>query len=354
MKTIHVAILGQGRSGYSIHGQHLLGDRRFRVAAVVDALPERREKAERVFGCRTYPNWQGVLNDPEVELCVNALYSPDHYPVTVALLRAGKHVLVDKPAAGTPQQLDEMENAARESGRTLAIFQQSRFAPYFQKVKEVLASGVLGRIVQISIAFDGFARRWDWQTLQRNTAGSLYNTGPHPLDQALDLLGGEEVPQVLCRMDRALTFGDAEDYVKLILTLPGRPLIDLSVSSCNPYPAGTYNIQGTRGGLWSSQQEVKWRWFDERQAPPQVLRHESLTTPEGEPAYCVETLPWQEARWQAAEGEDPFTGAVAQYYTNLYEHLTEGKPLLVTCAQVRRQLAVIRLCHEQNPLSRME
>lgn len=355
MRKINLAILGQGRSGYSIHGLYLTKHPElFNVVAVVDALPERREKAERVFGCRTYASWQEVAADDEVELCVNALYSNDHYPATIGLLKAGKHVLVDKPAAATPEQLDEMEKTAQENNRTLAIFQQSRYAPYYRKVREVVDSGLLGRIVQISIAFDGYARRWDWQTLQRNTAGSLYNTGPHPVDQALDLLGGAEMPNILCRMDRANTFGDAEDYVKIIMTLPDRPLIDVSISSCNAYPSGTYNIQGTRGGLWSSQSVVKWRWFDPAKAPEQHLITESLTTPEGEPAYCGETLPWQEEAWTAQPGEDSFNDAVAAYYENLYKHLTQGTPMLVTTAQVRRQLAVIRACHAQNPLSRMD
>jgi len=355
MRKINLAILGQGRSGYLIHGQHLLRDTdRFRVAAVIDALPERREKAERVFGCRTYADWSAVLNDPEIELCVNALYSSDHHPATVALLKAGKHVLVEKPAARTPEQLDEMEQAARDAGQALAIFQQTRFASYYRKIKEVLASGALGRIVQVSIAFDGYARRWDWQTLQRNTAGSLYNTGPHPLDLALDLLGGKDMPSVLCRMDRALTFGDAEDYAKLILTLPGRPLIDVSVSCCNAYPSGIFNIQGTRGGLWCNAETVKWRWFVEDEAPKQQLIEVSLTTPDGEPAYCVEDLPWHEAEWNIPQGVGSFMDAVSHFYTNLYEHLTEGKPLLVKASEVRRQLAVVLECHRQNPLSRMD
>jgi predicted dehydrogenase len=60
---------------------------------------------------------------------------------------------------------------------------------------------VLGRIVQISIAFNGFSRRWDWQTTRRYMGGNLLNTGPHPVDQAL-VLFGKGMPDVWCRMDR--------------------------------------------------------------------------------------------------------------------------------------------------------
>lgn len=259
MKKLNVAIIGQGRSGYSIHGQHFLKDaERFRVAFVVDALPERREKAERVFGCRAFADYRELFDHrDEIDFVVNATFSYMHAPVAIDLLKHGFNVVSEKPFAGTAEQVDEMIAAAKESGRMLAPFQQSRVAPYFKKVREVIDSGVLGRIVSIDIQFSGFARRWDWQTIQDFTAGSLFNTGPHPLDQALTLLGSEEMPEIFCRMDRADTFGDAEDYVKLIMTLPGRPVVDVEISSSNAYPWGTYNVQGTHGGLWASIKEAK-------------------------------------------------------------------------------------------------
>lgn len=350
MKKLKVALLGQGRSGYAIHGAHLLKDtERFEVVYVVDRLPERREKAQRVFGCETFEDYTALFGR-DVDLVVNALPTPWHHPVTVDLLNHGFNVLCEKPATRTPEMLDEMQAAAEKNGRMLAIFQQSRFAPYFEQVKSVLKSGVLGRPVQISIAFNGYARRWDWQCVQDNIAGALYNTGPHPLDQALDLLGGDEMPAVFCKMDSANVFGDAEDYVKLILTMPNKPLIDLEISSCDAYPWGTYRIEGTRGSLCGTQKELHWKWYDEKSAPDHEPINAPLTTPEGEPAYCSEQLTWHEDSWTAGEGENAFVDAVKKYYTMIYVHLTEGRPLDITVRQVRRQLAVIEEAHRQNPM----
>lgn len=350
MKKLKVALLGQGRSGYAIHGRHLLRDtERFEVAYAVDKLPERREKAARVFGCETFDDYTALFGK-EIDLVVNALPTPWHHPVTIDLLNHGFNVLCEKPATRSPEMLDEMQAAAEKNGRMLAIFQQSRFAPYFVKVKDVLSSGVLGRPVQISIAFNGYARRWDWQCLQDNIAGALYNTGPHPLDQALDLLGGEDMPNIFCKMDNANVFGDAEDYVKLILTMPDRPLIDLEISSCDGYPWGTYKIEGTRGALCGTQKELHWKWFVEAEAPEHHQINAPLTTEAGEPAYCGEKLNWHEESWVAGDGEDAFVDAVRTYYTMIYEHLTENKPLRVTVKQVRRQLAVIEEAHRQNPM----
>lgn len=353
MKKLQVAILGQGRSGLDIHCAYLATDpARFRIAAVVDALEDRREKARRLFGCDAHACYTELFGRTDIDLVVNALPSHLHPPVTCDLLDHGFNVMTEKPMARTPEQVDEMIAASQKSGKMLAIFQQSRFASYFQKVRAVIDSGKLGRIVQISIQFDGFARRWDWQTLQEYGAGSLYNTGPHPVDQALTLLDYDGMPGVFCKMDRANVFGDAEDYVKLILTAPDRPLIDVQISSCNAYPGSTYNVQGTRGGLSGSMTDMRWRYFDGDQAPVQRLIRTPLMKPDGSPAYCTEELPWREEAWRADPGDTPFTTAVQRMYTTVYAHLTEGKPLAVTPQQVRQQIAVMRLCHEMNPLSR--
>jgi predicted dehydrogenase len=268
-------------------------------------------------------------------------------PVTRELLEAGHHVLCEKPLARTAAEVDQLTAAAARAGRTLAIFQQSRFAPYFQQVRAVIESGVLGRIVQIRIAFNGFGRRWDWQTLQRMHAGNLLNTGPHPLDQALQLFGDAD-PQVFCRMDSVNYAGDAESHIKLVLWGQGRPTIDLEVSNCSPYTGYTYQISGSCGGLTGTMEHMEWKWFDPAKAPPLPAL---IPGPMPDRAYCGEKLPWQNAAWDLPANEkDLFAIAGERFYTRLHESLVDGRPLAVTPAQVRRQIAVIEECHRQNPL----
>jgi len=349
-KRLNAAIIGQGRSGRDIHGKYLPTDPRFKITAVVDALPERRERAAREYGCDVYESYQELFSRTDIDFVVNSTFSHMHPAVTIDLLNHGFNVLCEKPAARTPEQVQEMIDASEKNGRMLAVFQQSRFAPYFEKVKDILRSGVLGRPVQISIAFNGYARRWDWQTCQDFAAGSLYNTGPHPVDQALNLLDYYDgMPAVFCRMDRANTFGDAEDYVKLILTAPDRPLIDLEISSCDAYPSYTYKIQGTRGGLTGSMTEIRWKYYDEVGAPRQKLIRTPLTNAEGLPCYCSETLTWTEETW-ACPDPRTFSYAAHRLYDTVYDHLTKGTPLTVTMQQVKQQIAVMQECHRQNPL----
>lgn len=79
MKKLNVAVLGQGRSGLDIHCNFLPTDpERFRIAAVVDALPERREKAARLFGCDVYADYTQLFGQQDIDFVVNAL--PSHLP----------------------------------------------------------------------------------------------------------------------------------------------------------------------------------------------------------------------------------------------------------------------------------
>ena len=360
MKRIRVGIIGHGRSGQDIPGVHLARDPRFRIVAVADHLAERREAAASRYGCDTHADHRGLLERRDLDLVVNATFSHLHAQVTRETLLAGHHVLCEKPFARTVAEVDDLIGVSQSTGLLLAVFQQSRYAGYFRQVRRVLASGVLGRVVQVSIAFNGHARRWDWQTLQEFNGGSLANTGPHPLDQALELFGDGH-PEVFCHMDRTeATTGDAENHVKLLLRGPGHPLVDLEISSCCAYPCFTYQIYGTRGGLKGTQTEAAWRYYDPAALAPLRLVREPLADPAtGNPVFCHEDVAWQTGIWPdapgAAEGGagyvpgQPESSPTQAFYDMLHRSLTLGAPLEITPQQVRRQIAVIEECRRQNP-----
>ncbi|MBO9609231.1 MAG: Gfo/Idh/MocA family oxidoreductase [Paenibacillaceae bacterium] len=351
-RTLKVGIIGQGRSGRDIHGNLLkqIPDY-YEITAVADSIPERRTRAEQEYGCRAYETWQEMVENEQLDLVVNATVSHLHYPISLELLQRGFHVLCEKPLAKTPEEVDSLIAASRQSGKLIAIFQQSRYQPAFMKIREIIESGVLGRIVQIDFALNGFSRRWDWQTLQSNNGGSLMNTGPHPVDQALQLFGGNEMPQITCIMDRANTFGDAEDYVKLLMRGPGKPTIDLEISSCSAYSREQFIVHGTNGGLHGNTKQLEWRYFKPEEAPAQKLEREPLFKADGTPAYCSEQLVWHTDQWEMSlpgKGE-LFPYMTEQLYMMLYRSIVNGDPLEVTPEQVRLQMQVMEECRRQNP-----
>ena len=357
--VIRVAIAGQGRSGYNIHAaclRHM--PEQYKIVAVADQIRERREDAEREFGARTFEDWSGLLTDGEFDLFINALPSPLHVPATIAALQAGKHVLCEKPMAPSLAEFDRMVDTARSCDKTLAAFQNNRVQPFFDKIQEVVASGVLGKLVYVRSTWSGFARRWDWQTLQKNMGGSLLNTGPHAIDQALVLFGEERTPEVFCRMDCNNPFeGDAEDHCTVTLYDPERiaPQIDVIISAYVAYAQGDrYSICGTFGGLTGNETGLRWRYFDPAEAPDQEMWGWSVDR-----RYPTETLPWVEQSWSLdSEDEKNSVGYTLRslpsgprrIYENLHDVLLNDGEEIIKLHEVRRQIAVLEECHRQNPL----
>lgn len=343
--VVNVGIAGLGRSGWHIHARLLQQvPEQFKLVAVMDADEARMKEAEDKFGCKKYKDFDSLIGDPNVELAVVAMPSHLHAPFAIQALNAGKDVVCEKPMATRLADADEMIATARKAKKVLSIFQNRRYAADFLKVREVLDSGKLGRIVMIRMAVHGFGRRWDWQTLKEYGGGSLNNTGPHFLDQALQLMGGDEVPEVFCHLDRALTCGDADDHVKVILRLKNHPMIDLEITAACPYGQGAWLVMGTCGGLSGTASALKWKYFDPKDLPPRQVDRK----PTPDRSYNSEPVPWKpEESWDAKAEPGP---PAHQFYVDLYGVLRHGQSLVITPESVRRQMAVLEECHRQCPL----
>ena len=211
MTQLRIGIIGQGRSGRNIHAEYLKTvPEKFKIVAVSDYLADRCQRARDEYGCEAYQDYREMINnkDLKLDLVVNSTFSDLHAPISKEIMEAGLNVLSEKimeaglnvlsekPFAQTADQVKELIGVSKRTGRLLAVFQQSRFAPYYRQIQKVILSGVLGDIKLVKVAFNGFARRYDWQTLQCHNAGGLYNTGPHPLDQVLGFIGRDIMPNV--------------------------------------------------------------------------------------------------------------------------------------------------------------
>jgi scyllo-inositol 2-dehydrogenase (NADP+) len=344
-QPINVGIIGLGRSGWSIHAEAIRAMKpgTFRVVAVTDAIPERLTQSAAELGCRKHNTIEALLDDPEVELVIVSTFNYLHAAHAIQALRAGKHVLCEKPFGLTVADVDGMMAAAKAAGRIVAPFQQRRYEPDFQKIKEVLESGILGEIVQIRLAWHGFGRRWDWQTARVTGGGNLNNNGPHPLDHAM-VLFGEGEPQVWAEAKRFLCSGDAEDHLKFILYGPGKPTVEVELTSVWPYAQERWVVAGTRGGLHGSERKLEWKWTDFSKMPERPLD----LNPTPDRSYNGEKLEWQTATWEpgaqaqvGGAGAPPPVNSVNAFYDDLYKSLRRGTPLVITPEQVRRRVAVM-------------
>ena len=341
---VRVGIIGQGRSGWGIHANYIRGvPRLFKVVAVADLIPDRVAQSAAELGCRAYPDAESLIADPDIDLVVVSTYNHTHAKYATMALNAGRHVLCEKPFGLTVADVDAMIAAAKANGRVLAPFQQRRFEPDFQKVKEIVDSGVLGKIVHIRIAWHGFGRRWDWQTSRAYAGGNLNNNGPHPLDHALELFGPAE-PEVWAEAGGYLRSGDAEDHLKFILHAAGSPTVEVELTSIWAYPQERWAVAGTRGGLHGTTRRLEWKWVDFDSMPARPLDMNS--TPDR--SYNHETLEWNTASWDAPGSEEnagpgapPPVNDVATFYEAFHRTLTEGAPLIISAEAGRRRVATM-------------
>jgi predicted dehydrogenase len=344
-KPIGVGVAGLGRSGWDIHVAALgkLTDQ-YRLVAACDPIIGRQAQARDTRNCRAYARFEDMLADDNVELVMVATPNHLHAPMSIAALKAGKHVFVEKPFATNLHDAEQMLATAQETGRVLTCHQNSRYNPSFLKVREVIASGKLGRIVQIRIASHGFGRRWDWQTFKEFGGGTLNNNGSHLVDQALLLLGEAE-PEVFCHLERTpLSSGDADDHVKVTLKAPGAPIIDVELTSVCPYAQDVWLIMGTLGGLTGTHAQLRWKYVD----PASLRPRPANPDPTPDRSYNRENLDWTEETCTLANENYPHP--TQRLYRELYATLREGAPPPVSPESLRRQSIVLQKCRDLSPV----
>ncbi len=354
MKKMRVAIIGQGRSGRDIHGKYFLSEdnTKIEVVAIVDEIEERRIKGMKEFGCDGYSDYRELFARKDIDLIVNASFSDQHYAIAKDCLQHGYNVLNEKPFAKTVFECMDLIKTARDNGVLITAFHQSLYMPTLLKAKEILATGKLGNIHQINLCWSGFSRRWDWQTLQKRCAGGVYNTAPHPIGIGLDLLGWPADAKVAySRLGRALTSGDANDMAKIIISAPGKPVLDIEVNSADAYPTKNIKILGDRGSLsCATTGDVQIKYIVDEELEPRPVTAVPLANPEtGNPMYCGEKLPIHEETHSTSS--DYFKSGSHVFYEQLYNAVMNGAPLDITPEKAMKAIEIIEAVHAQNPLS---
>jgi predicted dehydrogenase len=330
---VRYAVVGLGRAGWGIHVHQLRGRPDAKIVAVADPSQERCDEAAAEFGCKTYPNLRKLLKQADVEVVVVATPSVTHGPDSIAAMKAGKHVVVEKPMAMSVAEADRMIRTAEQTGQKLFVHQNYRFFPEFLHLRETIDSGILGRVFHIRNYLSNFARRNDWQTLARNGGGVLNNTCPHFIDQLLQLLPGEVV-DAWGDLQQIASAGDVEDHVKAVFRTDTGATADMEVTTAEnvAMPLPKWVICGSTGTLTFDGKKSVIRWFDPAAVPPL----EVVDGPAAGRKYGnAEKLPWQE---KTVEITDRAPGA---FYDNVCGVLRRGEAMFVTPESVREVIRTI-------------
>lgn len=331
-RIIGTALLSYGMSGRVFHGPLLAVSPAYAVRKILKRSSRQREA---LFpDSEIASSLDEVLNDRAVELVIVNTPNDTHFDYALRALRAGKHVVVEKPFTVTVKEADQLIEEARKSGRLLTVFQNRRLDGDSLTVKKILSEGRLGRLVEYEAHYDRFRPVVDestWKERNIPGAGILYNLGSHLIDGALHLFGLPK--RIDARLGRRRAGAVADDYFDVRMEYDGLLVIlKSSYLVCEPGPR--FILHGEKGSF------IKYGLDPQEQA----MKEGRL--PQGadwgkDPEEYWGTLTTTVNGSLRRERIETVRGDYPGFYASLYRSITEGEPLAVTAEQGRDVIRVI-------------
>ena len=257
--SLKIGLMGYGFAGATFHAPVIEHCGRASVAAI--ATSQAAHALADYPHAKVVADLDALLALDEIECIVIATPNDTHFDLARRTLEAGKHVVVDKPVTLTAADAHTLANIALARGRLFVPFHNRRWDGDFLTVRDLLASGELGRITHYESHFDRFRPQVQqrWREEASRGGGLLFDLGPHLIDQALALFG---VPQTVSATVRAhRDQASAPDYVHIQLGYDEFEVV-LHASALTALVAPRFAIHGTRGsyvkyGLDTQEDQLK-------------------------------------------------------------------------------------------------
>ena len=193
---IRVAIIGTGNISTAHMSAYLAFPKRCEIVALCDIYPEKAVEKAKNYNIQVEiaDDHRKLLSREDIDLVSICTPPFCHAEIAINFLKAGKNVIVEKPMAASLEECDQMLAAAKASGKTLAVIAQNRFKDPVMRLKAVLDSGKLGRVLHAQV--DSFWWRghcyydlW-WRGLwEKEGGGCTLNHAVHHIDMLGWMLG---------------------------------------------------------------------------------------------------------------------------------------------------------------------
>jgi predicted dehydrogenase len=319
---IKVGVVGYG-GAFNMGRQHLLQMQAAGMTpvAVAEVDESRLAVASQDFpGIQTYTHVADMLKKSDVGLIVLITPHNTHAPLALQCLKAGRHVVCEKPLAITTAEVDAMMAAAKKSGAMLSTYHNRHWdGRILQAVELVHKQKAIGDIIRIECHMGGYGRPGDWWRSSRSISGGiLYDWGVHLLEYSLQLIDspvtevsgfahqGYWGPQTRWGKDAI------EDEGFAVVRFRSGQWLTLAITQIDSKgKEGWLEITGTRGSLLIDGGHTRLY---------QHIDGKFITT---------------QMKHPADEGH--------RYYENVRDHLVKGKPLLITAAWSRRPIHILDL-----------
>lgn len=266
--VLTVGVIGLGGMGVG-HCRNIVRNvAELKLTAVCDADAQQARKVGEELSVAFFGSHRDLIDSGLCRAAIVATPHPLHAPIAIDCLKAGLHVLSEKPLAEAVSAADAMVRAADEAGRTLAVMYQMRFIPAVRRAIEMVRSGGLGRVIRAALIAPDYrtqayydAGRWRG-TWVGEGGGVLLNQAPHLMDLMLNMTGP---PVWVQGVASAVTHDiEVEDCAQALLRFPEGGFGYLYCSTIEPGPAQSIEVYAERGKIIYRDEQVKvYRFADE-------------------------------------------------------------------------------------------
>jgi len=322
-----VALIGYGYASRTFHAPLIQAVPGLSLALVASSKAE--QVRPELPGVAIEADPMQAVVAPGVDLVVIATPNDTHFPLAMAALRAGKHVVVDKPMTPSLAEACELHATAQAHGRILSVFHNRRWDSDFLSVRQALRDGLIGDARHFESRIERFRPqvRDRWRERPGPATGLWWDLGPHLVDQALALFGWPDTVQANLALQRS--GATTEDWAHVVLGF-GPTRVILHVGMLAAIPGARFVVHGTRGSI------VKARPDRQEQQLLEGLRP-------GDPQWGTDADPLQ---WQSDDGpmqsRPALPGDQSQFYVELAAAIAGNGPNPVPPDEAIRVMAIMQ------------
>ena len=337
MKDYNLAIVGLGGMG-NWHRETIETIDHLTVCGSFD-IKEDRQQFARDHGITPYNSLEELLNDPKVDIVLCSTPNDVHKEIVIKALKAGKNVVCEKPVTLSSKDLQDMIDAAEESGKLFTVHQNRRWDEDFLTVKNIYDNHMLGDIFRIESRVHGSRGiPGDWRQEPEHGGGMVLDWGVHILDQALMMIP-EKVKKVYASFTH-VTNELVDDGFTVELTFESGLVYLLEVGTSNFINLPRWYVLGQNGSAvvndWDlSGEMVRVTDWSKNDAVP-IRTAAGLTktmAPRTEETIKTEPLPVVHSD-------------IRDYYRNVMATLSGESEIIVKLPQVMRVMKLMEAIFE--------
>ena len=175
------------------------------IAGMFD-IKEERQEAARALGYRAYESLDALLADETVDMILVSTPNDCHKPIAIKAMEAGKNVVSEKPVTLSSEDLLEMIDASKRTGKIFTVHQNRRWDEDFLTVKKLYDENALGDVFNIESRVHGSRGiPGDWRGKKEHGGGMMLDWGVHIIDQML-MMVKEKITSIYCKVNHVTNY----------------------------------------------------------------------------------------------------------------------------------------------------